>query len=53
MPRSPFIHAVPADQAHDSDVLAPLWALLADAKFRASIAALGGYSSAETGLRVR
>jgi putative molybdopterin biosynthesis protein len=44
---------VVTQQAHDSDVLAPLWALLADDKFRASIAALGGYSSAETGLRVR
>jgi len=40
-------------QAYDSDVLAPLWALLAEESFRASIEALGGYSSAETGRRVR
>ncbi|MGH4002409.1 MAG: molybdopterin biosynthesis protein [Pseudonocardiaceae bacterium] len=38
--------------AHDSDVLAPLWTLLADEKFHASVEALGGYSSAETGRRV-
>jgi putative molybdopterin biosynthesis protein len=43
---------VVTQQAYDSDVLAPLWALLADEKFRASIDALGGYSSAETGLRI-
>ncbi|HEY3895774.1 MAG TPA: molybdopterin biosynthesis protein [Pseudonocardiaceae bacterium] len=39
-------------EAHDSDALAPLWALLAQESFRASIEALGGYSCAETGLRV-
>ncbi|MDQ4009607.1 MAG: molybdopterin biosynthesis protein [Actinomycetota bacterium] len=39
--------------AYDSDVLAPLWTLLADEKFRASVEALGGYSSVETGRRVR
>jgi putative molybdopterin biosynthesis protein len=39
-------------EAYGSSVLAPLWALLADEKFRASVEALGGYSSAETGLRV-
>jgi putative molybdopterin biosynthesis protein len=38
--------------AYDSEVLAPLWTLLADEKFRASVEALGGYSSAETGRRV-
>jgi putative molybdopterin biosynthesis protein len=43
---------VVAQEAYDSDVLSPLWALLADEKFRASIEALGGYSSAETGHRV-
>ncbi|MDQ4105532.1 MAG: molybdopterin-binding protein, partial [Actinomycetota bacterium] len=36
----------------DSALLAPLWALLADRKFRASIEALGGYSTTETGRRV-
>ena len=44
---------VVTQEAYDSGVLAPLWALLADEKFRASVEALGGYSSAETGLRVR
>lgn len=39
-------------QTCDSDLLAPLWALLADEKFRASVEALGGYSCAETGARV-
>ncbi|MDQ3764197.1 MAG: molybdopterin biosynthesis protein [Actinomycetota bacterium] len=39
-------------EAGDSALLAPLWALLADEKFRASMEALGGYSSAETGRRV-
>ena len=36
-------------QTYDSPLLAPLWALLADDTFRASITALGGYSTAETG----
>jgi putative molybdopterin biosynthesis protein len=49
--REPY-DLVVTQQAHDSDVLAPLWALLADEQFRASIDALDGYSSAETGLRV-
>jgi putative molybdopterin biosynthesis protein len=43
---------VVTQEAYDSGMLAPLWALLADEKFRASITALGGYSSAETGRRV-
>jgi putative molybdopterin biosynthesis protein len=43
---------VVTQEAYGSDVLAPLWALLADEKFRASVEALGGYSSAETGRRV-
>jgi putative molybdopterin biosynthesis protein len=43
---------VVTQEAYHSGVLAPLWALLADEKFRASVEALGGYSSAETGLRV-
>jgi putative molybdopterin biosynthesis protein len=40
-------------QTYDSPLLAPLWTLLADHDFRTSIDALGGYSSAETGRRVR
>ncbi len=40
-------------QAHDSALLAPLWTLLADHNFRTSIDALGGYSTAETGRRIR
>ena len=43
---------VVTQEAYDSGMLAPLWTLLADEKFRASITALGGYSSAETGRRV-
>jgi putative molybdopterin biosynthesis protein len=39
-------------EAVGSPVLAPLWALLADEKFRAAIEALGGYCAAETGRRV-
>jgi len=37
----------------DDPLLAPLWALLDDAKFRADVEALGGYSCAETGRRIR
>ena len=33
--------------------LAPLWALLDRADFRARVAGLGGYSCAETGRRIR
>ncbi|HEY6423231.1 MAG TPA: molybdopterin biosynthesis protein [Pseudonocardiaceae bacterium] len=40
-------------EAHDSDLLAPLWALLTDEKFRSSVEALGGYSCHQTGHRVR
>jgi putative molybdopterin biosynthesis protein len=39
-------------EACDSALFAPLWTLLADEKFCASIEALGGYSSAETGRRL-
>jgi putative molybdopterin biosynthesis protein len=35
------------------DRLAPLWTLLADAAFRERVEALGGYSCAETGRRIR
>lgn len=40
------------EQTYDSALLAPLWTLLADEKFRTSIDALGGYSTAETGRRI-
>jgi putative molybdopterin biosynthesis protein len=39
--------------AYDSALLAPLWALLADQRFHTEIEALGGYSCAETGRRLR
>jgi putative molybdopterin biosynthesis protein len=37
----------------DAPLLAPLWDLLASGGFRAEIEALGGYSTAETGRRLR
>jgi len=37
----------------DSEVLAPLWALLEQPEFHAQIEKLGGYSCAETGARIR
>jgi putative molybdopterin biosynthesis protein len=37
----------------DDPLLAPLWRLLDSAAFRASVEALGGYSVAETGRRIR
>jgi putative molybdopterin biosynthesis protein len=40
-------------EAHDSALLAPLWELLADEKFRAAVESLGGYSCTHTGTRVR
>jgi molybdopterin molybdotransferase/putative molybdopterin biosynthesis protein len=39
-------------ETYDSALLAPLWTLLADDKFRTSIEALGGYSTAQTGHRI-
>ncbi|HEY2762544.1 MAG TPA: molybdopterin biosynthesis protein [Pseudonocardiaceae bacterium] len=39
-------------QAYESELLAPLWDLLADPDFRDSVEALGGYSCVETGRRV-
>lgn len=38
---------------YDSELLAPLWELLADPAFHASVESLGGYSCAETGHRLR
>jgi molybdopterin molybdotransferase/putative molybdopterin biosynthesis protein len=56
------LHFVPVTQepydlvvtrdAYDSEVLAPLWTLLADEHFRASVEALPGYSTTQTGHRV-
>jgi putative molybdopterin biosynthesis protein len=40
-------------RALDDPLLAPLWALLDDPGFRADVEALGGYSCAETGRRIR
>jgi putative molybdopterin biosynthesis protein len=37
----------------DDDLLTPLWTLLEQPEFRASIEKLGGYSCAETGRRIR
>jgi putative molybdopterin biosynthesis protein len=37
----------------DAELLAPLWNLLASAKFRSEIDALGGYDTSETGRRIR
>ncbi len=37
----------------DDELLAPLWRLLERAEFRAAVEALGGYSCAETGRRIR
>ena len=37
----------------DDELLAPLWALLERPDFRAGVEKLGGYSCAETGLRIR
>jgi putative molybdopterin biosynthesis protein len=39
-------------EAVDSPLLAPLWELLATAKFGAAVQALGGYSTAEMGRRI-
>jgi putative molybdopterin biosynthesis protein len=36
-----------------NDLLTPLWELLESADFRAGVEALGGYSCAETGRRIR
>lgn len=37
----------------DDELLAPLWGLLGRPEFRAEVEALGGYSCAETGRRIR
>ena len=40
-------------EAYASELLAPLWALLADPHFHAAIEALPGYSATETGHLIR
>jgi putative molybdopterin biosynthesis protein len=50
--REPY-DLVVAPGALDGPQLAPLWSLLADPGFRASVEALGGYSTRETGRRLR
>ena len=50
--REPYDLVVEA-AALDDPLLAPLWALLASAAFRAGVEALGGYDTTETGRRVR
>jgi putative molybdopterin biosynthesis protein len=50
--REPY-DLVVAPGALDGPQLAPLWSLLADAGFRASVEALGGYSAREMGRRLR
>jgi putative molybdopterin biosynthesis protein len=37
----------------DEELLAPLWKLLRDPNFHATVEALGGYWCAETGRRIR
>jgi molybdopterin molybdotransferase/putative molybdopterin biosynthesis protein len=50
--QEPYDLVLPAASVTD-DRLAPLWALLDRADFRDKIEALGGYSCAETGRRIR
>nr|MBA2644279.1 molybdopterin biosynthesis protein [Solirubrobacterales bacterium] len=50
--REPYDLVMAADTV-DDPALAPLWALLEDPEFRAEVEALGGYSTAETGRRIR
>jgi len=50
--REPYDLVMAVDSVDDA-LLAPLWALLASDDFRAGVAALGGYDTAETGRRIR
>jgi putative molybdopterin biosynthesis protein len=50
--REPY-DLVLARETYDSALLAPLWALLADPTFHKAIQALAGYSTTETGHRIR
>ena len=50
--REPYDLVLERDTA-DSERLAPLWALMETAGFRASVEALGGYDTTEMGRRIR
>jgi putative molybdopterin biosynthesis protein len=50
--REPYDLVLRADSL-DDDLLAPLWALLQQERFREHVEALGGYSCGETGRRIR
>jgi putative molybdopterin biosynthesis protein len=50
--KEPYDLVVDAESLQDP-LLAPLWALLESPEFHASVEKLGGYSTAETGRRVR
>ena len=50
--REPY-DLVVAPGALDGPQLAPLWSLLADPGFQASVEAIGGYSAREMGRRLR
>ena len=50
--REPYDLVLRASMVEDA-LLAPLWALLERPDFRAGVEALGGYSCAETGRRIR
>ena len=50
--REPYDLVMAADTVADP-ILAPLWTLLADPGFRAAVEELGGYSTEETGRRIR
>jgi putative molybdopterin biosynthesis protein len=50
--REPY-DLVLATETLDDPVTAPLWALLADGRFRAAVEALGGYGTGEMGRRIR
>ena len=50
--REPYDLVMAADTV-EAPILAPLWSLLEDAGFKSAVEGLGGYSTAETGLRIR
>ena len=50
--REPYDLVMASDTVADP-ILAPLWALLAEPAFRSAVEELGGYSTSETGRRIR
>ena len=50
--REPYDLVMAGDTLEDA-ILAPLWALLEEPAFRTAVEGLGGYSTAETGRRIR